>query len=149
MSRFAAFCTSALATTLLPQHPTPGAPRSTIGQSKSSGFCADRSSWVCSVRSCGELRIRRSGVRITLGAPPHHHPLSFFRKSKTPSQALFGVPDTPSAVADAVLLQDLTSPPLFHVQHKQIPLDRKRGTDYRVISFRVWLIVETETARAP
>jgi hypothetical protein len=47
-----------------------------------------------------------------------------------------------------VLLQDLTSPPLFHVQHKKIPLDRKRVTGYRVISFRVWLVVETETARA-
>jgi len=47
-----------------------------------------------------------------------------------------------------VLLQDLTSPPLFHVQHKKIPLDRKRKTGYRVISFRAWLFVETGTARA-
>ncbi|MFQ5684326.1 MAG: hypothetical protein ACE5HC_13785, partial [Candidatus Binatia bacterium] len=39
---------SSLATTLLPEHPVPGAPRSTIPQSKSSGFCADRSSGVCS-----------------------------------------------------------------------------------------------------
>ncbi len=47
-----------------------------------------------------------------------------------------------------VLLQDLTSPPLFHVQHKKISLDRKKVTGYPVISFRVWLVVETETARA-
>jgi hypothetical protein len=47
-----------------------------------------------------------------------------------------------------VLLQGLASPPLFHIQHKKIPLDRKRVTGYRVTSFRVWLVVETETARA-
>ena len=51
---------SALATTLLPEHPVPGASRSTIAQSKFSDSCADRSSWVCSVRSSDELRIRRS-----------------------------------------------------------------------------------------
>ncbi len=53
---------SAFATTLLPEHPVPGEPRSTIAHSKLSDSCADRSSGVCSVRSSDELRIRRSGV---------------------------------------------------------------------------------------
>ncbi len=63
---------SALATTLLPEHPVPGASRSTIAHSKFSGFCADRSSWLCSGGAWDELRIRRSEVRITLGAPSNH-----------------------------------------------------------------------------
>ncbi len=44
---------SALATTLLPEHPVPGAPRSTIGHRKFSCSCVDSSSWVCSGCSGG------------------------------------------------------------------------------------------------
>ena len=47
------------ATTLLPEHPALGAPKSTIAQSKFSVSCVDRSSWVCSGGAWDELRIRR------------------------------------------------------------------------------------------
>jgi len=52
---------SALATTLLPEHPVPEASRSTIAHSKFSVFCLDRSSWVCSDGCLEELRIGRIG----------------------------------------------------------------------------------------
>ena len=60
---------SALATTLLPEHPVLGAPRSTIAHPKSSGFCADRSSWVCSGGAWREFVISRSGVQLSPPAP--------------------------------------------------------------------------------
>ncbi len=60
---------SALVTTLLPEHPVPGAARSTIGHCKSSDFCADRSSEVCSGWSWREFVISRSGVQPSSPAP--------------------------------------------------------------------------------
>jgi len=60
---------SALATTLLPEHPTLGASRSTIAQSKLSGSCGERFSWVCSGGSVGEFVISRLGVQLSSPAP--------------------------------------------------------------------------------
>jgi hypothetical protein len=47
----------ALATMLLPEHPVLGASRHTFAQSKLSGFCGDRFSWVCSEKGVGSLFI--------------------------------------------------------------------------------------------
>jgi len=47
-------------------HAAPGASRSTIAHCKSSGFCGDRPSWVCSGGACGQFVISRSEV-------PHQH----------------------------------------------------------------------------
>ncbi len=62
---------SAVATTLLPEHPVPGASRSTIGQSKPSGFCAYRSSESVSLL-CQNYREGRAtnGGRLDLGRAP-------------------------------------------------------------------------------
>jgi len=57
---------SALASTLLPEHPALGASRSTIAQSRLSGSCGDRFSWVCSGCAWGEFGISRSAVRIAM-----------------------------------------------------------------------------------
>jgi hypothetical protein len=58
----------ALATMLLPEHPVLGASRHTFAQSKLSGFCGDRFSWVCSEKGVGGFFI--TGI---IGQPLTRH----------------------------------------------------------------------------